>query len=314
MEGCDCLVLRSPELRAGFAPEVGMVGYTLSHRGEELLGQRGGLAAYRERGSSFGLPLLHPWANRLSRRSFELDGRRLELDPSTAPVRLDANGLPIHGLLAASPDWELGACESGPERATLEARLDFGAELLAAFPFPHRLELTIELAGAELSVVATLSATADVAVPLSFGWHPYLTLPGVPRADWHVELPVRTRAVLDAQGIPTGREEPAGELSGPLGAQTWDDLFTALDTPAVFALEGGGRRIEVEFEAGYPLAQVYAPPGEDYVCFEPMTAPTDALVSGVGLRRVAPGESVTTRFALRLVPPRAGSGRAAPAS
>ena len=240
MEGCDCLVLRSPELRAGFAPGVGMVGYTLSHHGEELFGQRGGLAAYRERGSSFGLPLLHPWANRLSRRSFDLDGRRLELDPSAAPVRLDANGLPIHGLLTASPDWELGAREAGPERATLEARLDFGAGLLAAFPFPHRLELAIELAGAELSVVATLSATADVPVPLSFGWHPYLTLPGVPRADWHVELPVRTRAVLDAQGIPTGREEPAGELSGPLGAQTWDDLFT--DARHAGGVRARGRR------------------------------------------------------------------------
>ena len=59
----------------------------------------------------------------------------------------------------------------------------------------------------------------------------------------------------------------------------------------MFALEGGGRRIEVEFEAGYPVAQVYAPPGEDYVCFEPMTAPIDALVSGDGpAPRAAGGE------------------------
>ena len=152
-------------------------------------------------------------------------------------------------------------------------------------------------------------------MPLSFGWHPYLTLPGVPRADWHVELPVRTRAVLDAQRDPDRSRGARGRAVRPARrAQPSTTSSPTLDTPAVFALEGGGRRIEVEFEAGYPLAQVYAPPGEDYVCFEPMTAPTNALVSGVGLRRVAPGESVTTRFALRLVPPRAGSGRAAPAS
>jgi galactose mutarotase-like enzyme len=28
---------------------------------------------------------------------------------------------------------------------------------------------------------------------------------------------------------------------------------------------------------GQPYAQVFAPAGEDVVCFEPMTAPTDAL-------------------------------------
>ena len=49
---------RSPRARAWSA-------ISLTHRGEELLGQRGGLPAYRERGATFGIPLLHPWANRL---------------------------------------------------------------------------------------------------------------------------------------------------------------------------------------------------------------------------------------------------------
>jgi aldose 1-epimerase len=30
-------------------------------------------------------------------------------------------------------------------------------------------------------------------------------------------------------------------------------------------------------EGGYPYAQVFAPPDDDVVCFEPMTARTDAL-------------------------------------
>jgi aldose 1-epimerase len=48
----------------------------------------------------------------------------------------------------------------------------------------------------------------------------------------------------------------------------------------VFALEGGGRRIEVAFERGFPVAQVFAPRASDVVCFEPMTAPANALVTG----------------------------------
>ena len=35
-------------------------------------------------------------------------------------------------------------------------------------------------------------------VPVAFGYHPYLVLPGVPRAEWEVELPVDARLLLDA--------------------------------------------------------------------------------------------------------------------
>ena len=35
---------------------------------------------------------------------------------------------------------------------------------------------------------------------------------------------------------------------------------------------------------GYPYAQVYAPDDDDVIAFEPMTAPTNTLVSGQDLK------------------------------
>jgi hypothetical protein len=99
----------------------------------------------------------------------------------------------------------------------------------------------------------------------------------VSRADWHVELPVTEQLELDEQMLPTGDTHPVAIPAGRLGDRTFDDAYTAPDGP--FALEGGGRRIELAFEAGYPYAQVFAPPGDALIAFEPMTAPTDALVS-----------------------------------
>ncbi len=272
--------LASDDLTAAFAPDVGMVGCSLRHRGEELLGQRGGLEKYRESGSSFGIPLLHPWANRLDR----------EVDSPL--VRRDPNGLPIHGLLTASRYWELVSETS--------ARLDFAAhdDLMSGFPYAHELAIDLDLAGPRLTIATSLRASGDVPVPIAFGWHPYLTLPGVPRADWHVELPVRRRAELDERGIPTGRSDPVAIAPGSLGDEDYDDLFPELEEPAVFALEGGGRRLELAFESGYPVAQVYAPPGQDFICFEPMTAPTNALVTGDGLRSVDSGATFTARFSI----------------
>jgi galactose mutarotase-like enzyme len=301
-EGHPTRVLHSApgELDAAFAPGVGMVGCSLRHRGEELLGQRGGLAKYAESGSSMGIPLLHPWANRLDGLRYSVAGREVELDPSSMPVRLDGKGLPIHGLATASPHWELTAAAADDGGARLAARLDFAAhpELLAGFPFPHRLEVEVTLFGRVLSLETTLVATGDVAVPVAFGYHPYLRLPGVPRARWRVALPVRRRAVLDERGIPTGEDERDEPPAGPLGARDFDDLFWELCHPPEFVLAGGGRQVEVRFEQGYPVAQVYGPAAEEHVCFEPMTAPTNALVSGRGLRLVPPGERYVARFSI----------------
>jgi len=50
-------------------------------------------------------------------------------------------------------------------------------------------------------------------------------------------------------------------------------------------------------EAGYPYAHVYAPPGAEFVCLEPMTAPTNALAHGT-CPLVAAGKSFTATFSL----------------
>jgi aldose 1-epimerase len=55
----------------------------------------------------------------------------------------------------------------------------------------------------------------------------------------------------------------------------------------------------VHFEQGYPAAQIFAPLVQDVVCFEPMTAPTDALRRG-GYRSARPGESAVAVFSIRV--------------
>ena len=71
------------------------------------------------------------------------------------------------------------------------------------------------------------------------------------------------------------------------------------DGEAPFVLAGGGRRIELVFEEGYPYAQVFAPPDDDVVCFEPMTAPTDALRGCLGPPpAVSPGDCYRARFTI----------------
>ncbi len=289
----------SDGLEATFVPEAGMVCCSLRHRGEELLAQRGDVRAYAQRGSTMGIPLLYPWANRLAGFSYDGPSGPVELPRDSPLLKLGANGLPIHGAIPGALPWELLDAGAAGPRQELRARLDWkGPELLELFPFAHRLELLARVEGATLTVEVQLTADAQTPVPVSFGFHPYLTLPGSDRRAWEVELPVTRRLLLDERMIPTGASEPFTRTRFELGDSGWDDAFAGLERPAVFAVSSGKRRLELELMQGFRFAQVYSPPGEDFICFEPMTAPTNALISGDDLTVVEPGGEFRAAFRL----------------
>jgi aldose 1-epimerase len=300
IEGFETVTLSSGPLEAEFAPALGMAGVSLRHGGEELLDRQAGLLAYARTGAVMGVPLLYPWANRLAGHDYMLDGHNLRLPPGPPLVHCEEHGLPIHGLLHASPHWRVAA----RDHSRIAAELEFSAhpELLAAFPFPHVLAIEASLSAERLRITNTVRPTSETAVPIAFGFHPYLRLPGVPRAAWQVTLPPRRHLVLDERGIPagTGARRPATRFA--LDGRAFDDGYDGLASRSTFSVAGGGRTLAVELEAGYPAAQVFAPPGRAFICFEPMTAPANALRSGDGLRHVVPGESFTAVFSIRVTP------------
>ncbi|ORW91176.1 aldose epimerase [Mycobacterium sp. IEC1808] len=287
----------SSPVAAQFVPEAGMIGTSLTDAGTELLGQRRGLQAYVEAGKTMGIPILYPWANRLGANTYTAEDVTVALTPGENGVRADPNGLPIHGTLAAYPGWRVTA-ESDNE---LAAEVDFGADprLLASFPYPHVLSVAVRLADRALTVRTTVTASCDTAVPLCFGFHPYLRLPDVARGEWIIETPPLRHLGLDEQGLPTGESEPEPAREEPLGDKAFDDAYDQVGEGALFAVSGGGRRLEVHFERGYPAAQIFAPLAEEVVCFEPMTAPTDALRRG-GYSTARPGAPAVTQFSIRL--------------
>lgn len=282
------ITLRAGDLEADWLPDDGMVGASLRWRGGELLGQRGGLDAYRAKGSAFGIPLLAPWANRL-------DGLRygqVTIDP--ARVKLDGNGLPKDGVLAGRT-WTV--TEQADDRVA--AAFDSGPEVFAVFPFPHRWKVAVTLTPDAMTVATTLTATGVVPVPISFGWHPLFQLPGVPRAELDVTLPVRTELTLDARGIPDGSSHAAAWVAGALADHTVDAEYSAWDGDMV--LRGGGLELRARFGGpDYPIGHAWAPAGEPFVAWEPMTAPTNALLTGDRLRHVLPGESFTATFSVHV--------------
>ena len=124
----------SSSLTATYVPNAGMIGTSLSDDGVELLGQRRGLQAYVSTHRTMGIPILYPWANRLSSNGYGVEGAVVTLTPGTGGVRTDQHGVPIHGTLAGYPDWHV----TTQLESQLTAELDYAARpgLLASLPVP----------------------------------------------------------------------------------------------------------------------------------------------------------------------------------
>jgi aldose 1-epimerase len=289
--------LSAGDLEAVFLPTRGMLGASLKHRGVELLRRVDDLEGAAASGSAAGIPLLHPWANRLGDSTYRAAGKEVRLDPASSLWHRDENGLPMHGVPWSRLSWQV--VEAGAER--LVGRLEWRTEaLLAVFPFPHSLEMTLALAPDALTIDTVLTAGADGPVPVAFGFHPYLGLPDRARSEWRLELPAMRRLLVDTRRIPTGAEESLGAGESPLAGRSLDDGFALERDGAVLAISGAGLRVSVELLEGYRYAQAYAPLGRDLVALEPMTAPSNALVSGRGLTVVAAGESFRASFRIRI--------------
>jgi aldose 1-epimerase len=234
-----------------------------------------------------GIPFLAPWANRIP-RGFHANGREFLFNTGLDSIRLDQNGTPIHGLLTASPLWEIVDARADGGSAFVTSRLEFWKypDLMANWPFAHEYEMTHRLEAGTLEVSVKVSNCSAECMPVAVGFHPYFQVPGVPRDEMFAHIAASLHVETDAGLVATGETTP---VKFPEKVCLWehrfDDGFTGLLTGpnghATFALEARGARIEVEFGPKYPVAIVYAPPGRDYICFEPMST----ITNGVNLAR-----------------------------
>jgi len=203
----------------------------------------------------------------------------------------------MHGVPWSQLQWNVVSSHAD----ALTARLDWlSQELLAIFPFPHHVEMAVRLRPVDLEIQTTVFADSGSPVPISFGFHPYFGLPGIPREEWTLNAPAMCKLALDAQGIPTGQETPSMSLAARLGNTGYDDGFALSGEQATFSIAGDGYSVVIEFESGFPFAQIFAPKDKEFIAIEPMTAATNALCSGEGLRVIAPAEQFTASFRIEV--------------
>ena len=291
------------------APGLGNRAYAMKVHGANILHMpAGNISELRELS---GIPFLAPWANRIPDGGFHSNGKWYAFNESLGVLRMHKDHVAIHGMLTSSNLWhvtEVGADATG---AWAVSRLEFWRypSLMANWPFAHEYEMTYRLAVGALEVSIAVKNLSTEAMPVSIGFHPYFTIPGVPRAECVAHIPARAAVVVDERLCATGELRPNSLPDPtPLASHLFDDGFTDLirenSGEATFSLEGGGRRIEVAFGQKWQVGVVYAPSGHEFICFEPMAAITNGVnLASEGkyaaLRMVAPGGVWSESFRVR---------------
>lgn len=288
--------------RAEIAPQLG--NNCFSFRVEQPVLEPVAFEEFIKRPTSFGIPILFPFPNRIRNGQFEFRGEHYRVDP------------PRHGFVR-DKSWKVSDQGASDEegawiKSSIDAE-DYSDQILHQFPFPFRLEVTYRLFESVLLMNTVTQNTGERDMPAGFGIHPYFRKP----QQGTIQVPAQKRWEL-ADSLPTGTlldVEGNYDLRQPrsLDNLELDDIFTDVisttenTTQCVLDDSQNQTQTVVEFDARqFPNIVIYTPPApRQAICIEPNTCPTDAFnLRSRGIESnviiLAPGEEMSFRVSIYL--------------
>ena len=238
--------------------------------------------------------VLVPWPNRVR------DGRWMHKD---AALQLDLTEVDrmnaIHGLLRNTP-YQL--VDKTADAVTL------GAAVVPQHGYPFHLWTTVDyrLTGNGIRVTHAVTNLGDTAAPYAVGIHPFIRVGSHPVDTLTITARTIEHVMVDDRLNPVGVEPATGEwdltAGRVIGELTLDDAFRVQpdadgmvrtivaapdNTETEVWQDGDWQWLQLFITRTFPTAEgpVTA------IAVEPMTAPADALNSGIGLRWIEPGAS-----------------------
>lgn len=271
--------------RLAVAPDLGGAVARLTWRGRDVLrplptGARDVLAA--------GCFPLTPYANRIALGRFDWRGRKVQLPvlPQFAPHALHGDG-----WRSAWRDESASDAGGAAGSIILSHRSDD-----SGWPWPYEARQTFELSDDGLRIGLAVTNIGDEDMPAGLGLHPYFP------------ITPQTRLELDAPSVWVG--EPGAipqAVRRAADVYDWADGPTVMGAPFVdhcyVGWSGSARLIEpdrivtITASPNARWAHVFAPPGQDFCCVEPVTHRPDAINAPAdedsGLAVLAAGQTVS---------------------
>ena len=250
----------------------------------------------------FSGAVLVPWPNRVRDGRWVQDGRTHQLDINDGRYRSALHGLvcdTTHQVVARSGSSITLAAPVVPQRG---------------YPFHLHTEVCYRLVADGLTATHTVLNLGSDRAPVAIGAHPFLAIGDVPTETLTLTVNGSHHIDVDDRLIPIGcTAVPGTEWDLRSGRVIADlDLDDAWSVPAAF--DGGsvhtlrspdGRTVSLWADESFGFVHVFItrefPRAEQFVtavALEPMTAPADAFNNGVGLRWLAPDETLSASWGI----------------
>lgn len=273
------LILTAGDARVEVIPQLGGTIGSFSWRGTDVF--RPTVAHPTDVLQTANFPLV-PYANRIPDGVFEFGGHKVKIAPNLLP-----QPHPLHGQ-----GWR--AAWTVDEASDTHAILSF-EHAPGEWPWSYRAIHTITLTGDSLREELSVTNTSEDAMPAGLGFHPYFHAPEGTTLQAHVE----GAWMIDDEILPTVHQP------GPYGAD-WskgasvalpeliDHCYTGWDQMAVLKQSGITATLTAPPKARW--LHLYVPPGEGYLCVEPVTnRPNPFGGDGdSGMVTLQPGETFST--------------------
>ncbi len=279
----EIIELKNNSISAKVLVNIGNTLYSFRFNGDEKMYFPFSFIEYKNNSKLAGNPFMHPWANRLEGEYIQVENQKYHFPEQHKHLLYrDGNNLPLHGLLLKSDKWKTLEIFESEQTCHHVAELVFDDEnMLAIFPFKHKIQIKHSLQNNELKIETTIINEDEKDMPISFGFHPYFLKNAL---ENYLQIPTNEVIDVDDKMIPNGsildRNEKWDFIQNIIALKnnSFDDGFKDLQFEndfSTFKLNN----IAVKFDQNYPFAQIYAPTQIDkpYVCIEPMTAITNAI-------------------------------------
>ena len=246
--------------------------------------------------------VLIPWPNRVRNGRWVHDGRTHQLDIND-PCHESA----LHGLLRDTAHQVIARSASA---------ITLGAPVVPqrGYPFHLQTEVAYRLVADGLTATHTVRNRGSDCAPVAIGAHPFLTIGDVPTEALTLTVDGSHHIDVDDRLIPSGCTAVAGTQwdlrSGRVIADLDLDDAWSVPTPAgsrsVHTLRSpDGRTVSLWADESFGFVHVFItrefPRADTFataVALEPMTAPADAFNNGLGLRWLAPDETLSASWGI----------------
>ena len=189
-DGVEVFMLQDGAARAQIVPQWGANCFAFEAHGQAIL-EPVAWDDFAKKPTSYGIPLLFPFPNRIRNQEFTFQRRAYRVDVAQ------------HGFVRQRA-WcvtDEGATDDAGVWLTCEfSAADYAGELLTQFPFPFRAVLIYRLQSGRLTLDFTATNTGTGDMPAGFGIHPYFRWPEHSR----LQIPAQRRWEL-TNSLPTGR-------------------------------------------------------------------------------------------------------------